>query len=426
MGYTIMAGENIKDANYAPYGGALDLMYSHEPEVIIAGPAETGKTISACWKVHLLCSKYPGAQLAIVRKTQKSVYGSVLQTFQRVIAGAPVEPYGGKTPERYLYANGSVVWIGGLDNPDKVLSSERDGIYVNQAEELILNDWELLTTRTTGRSAVVPYPQLFGDANPSISRHWILQRAAAGALRLIKSVHQDNPTLYNRDGTLTEQGTRTLDRLSKLTGMRYKRLYLGEWAKAEGAVFEAFDRDIHVMARNPAEMHFWCLAVDEGYTNPAVVLLIGLDADMRWHVESEFYQTGALQSAVVKVIEDYHKQHRIAAVAVDAAAAGLIADLQNEGIQAKGAKGRVLDRIAFIQELLKVQGDGRPRMTIDPSCVNTINEFESYVWQDNKEAPVKENDHSIDSVGYLATWLFLQEVTMQRVMFNDYKIGPDY
>ena len=426
MGYTIMAGENIQGASYTPYGGALDLIYAHDPEVIIAGGAETGKTLAACWKAHLICSKYPGAQGAIVRKTQKSVYGSVLQTFQRVITGAPVTIYGGKTPERYLYPNGSVIWVGGMDNSDKVLSSERDFVYVNQAEELIADDWEKLTTRTTGRSAVIPYPQLFGDANPGPSKHWILKRAEAGSIRIIKSIHQDNPTLYNRDGTLTEQGKRTIERLSKLTGMRYKRLFLGEWAKAEGAVFDSFDRDIHVRTREYSEMQYFCLGIDEGYTNPASVLLIGFDYDLRWHIFREFYQTGVLPSDMVQVVKAYCTERAIAAVAVDNAAAGLIADLVNEGIPAHGAKGRILDRVAFIQDLLKVQGDGKPRLTIDPSCVNTINEFESYVWQENKEMPVDADNHSISAAGYLASWLFLEEVQMSRVVYNQYKIGPDY
>mgnify|MGYP001101374487 CR=1 FL=1 len=133
MMYTIRT--DYKNPVYTPYGGAAEFMYCHDHEVIIQGPAETGKTLAACWKAHLLASKYPGAQGAIVRKSQKSVYGSVLQTFDRVRAGAPVEPYGGERPEKYNYVNGSAIWVGGLDNSDKVLSSERDFIYVNQAED---------------------------------------------------------------------------------------------------------------------------------------------------------------------------------------------------------------------------------------------------------------------------------------------------
>jgi phage terminase large subunit len=47
-----------------------------------------------------------------------------------------------------------------------------------------------------------------------------------------------------------------------------------------------------------------------------------------------------------------------------------------------------------------VQGDNRPRLTVDPSCVETINEFESYVWKPEKDEPVKENDHAMDALRY--------------------------
>ena len=89
-------------------------------------------------------------------------------------------------------------------------------------------------------------------------------------------------------------------------------------------------------------------------------------------------------------------------VAVDEAAAGLIADLKNNSVPAKGAKGKVFGGITSIQDRLKIQGDGLPRLTVAPSCINTINEFESYVWKPEKDEPIKENDHAMDAIRYFA------------------------
>ena len=405
VSYQIRAHPNIKNPDYKPRGAAEKLIYTHDPAVIIAGPAETGKTLAACWKAHLICSKYAGAQGAILRKSQKSVYGSVLQTFDRVIRGAPIQRYGGEKPEKYIYPSGSVVWVGGMDNADKILSSERDFIYVNQAEELRLDDWEKLTTRTTGRGAVIPYPQLFGDVNPGGSRHWIRELARAGSLTLLVSVHQDNPTLYTEAGELTAQGRRTMARLESLTGVRRKRLLEGIWATAEGAVYDNFDPSVHVVERQPEEFSIWYLAMDEGYTNPAVILLVGSDSDGRVHVLSEYYERGKLQEAVVARAAELHREYGVTTAAVDAAAAGLIADLKNNGVPAVAAKGRVLDGIQNIQNRLQVQGDGRPRLTVDPACVNLINEFESYAWKPEKDEPIKELDHALDALRYLDTLL---------------------
>jgi phage terminase large subunit len=288
-----------------------------------------------------------------------------------------------------------------MDNPDKILSSERDFIYVNQTEELLQDDWEKLLTRATGRNSVVKYPQVFGDANPAGSRHWIRERAKTGPLKMILSVHRDNPTLYDPvTGEITIQGKRTMSILEGLTGVRRKRLLDGIWATAEGAVYDTFDSAIHVKERDTAEFVRWLLAIDEGYTNPAVILLIGEDGDGRLHIAREFYRRGVLQSRVVEVAGEWYKEYPCYIVAVDQAAAGLIADLQDAGLPAQGFKGRVLDGITTVQNYLKVQGDGRPRLTVDPACVETINEFESYSWKPEKDEPVKEYDHAMDALRY--------------------------
>ena len=383
-------------------GGALALWRCKDPEVILSGPADTGKTFAGLHKLDALMWKYPGAQGAIVRKTQKSLYGSVCATYQNKVANMQaIQPYGGdKTPDRYIYPNGSVIWLGGMDNPDKVLSSERDFIYVNQAEELAEGDFETLKTRCNGRAGNAPYAQLFGDCNPGGSRHWLRDRARRGVLTMLTSVHRDNLSIYNADGTLTDNGKQRLVALETLTGVRRKRLFEGIWATAEGAVYDTFDAAIHVAERERDEFNRFFLAMDEGYTNPAVILDIGVDGDGRLHIFREFYKRGVLQKDVVAIAKDWRAEWHHWLVAVDAAAAGLIADLRDVGLPAQGFKGRVLDGITQVQGYLKVQGDNRPRLTVDPSCVETINEFESYVWKPEKDEPVKENDHAMDALRY--------------------------
>lgn len=382
-------------------GAACELWRSKDHEVIISGPAETGKTMAALHLLDTRMWKYAGAQAAIVRKSYASTVASVLQTYMgKVISREAVAVYGAGHPEWFDYPNGSRVWVGGMDNPDKVLSSERDFIYVNQAEELTLGDWETLGTRATGRAGHAPYAQLFGDCNPAGQRHWIRERAASGRLRLLQSYHRDNPTLYDDNGQVTEQGKRSLAVLNNLTGVRRKRLLEGEWATAEGAVYDMFNHDIHVKETDWDRYERWVLALDEGFTNPAVILLIGLDTDERAHIAREFYERGRLQAEIVAFCVDWSQQFPVRLVAVDAAAASLIGALREAGIQAEPYKGRVLDGIKAVQDRLIVQGDGLPRLTVDPSCVNTINEFESYVWKPEKDEPVKENDHALDALRY--------------------------
>lgn len=220
-------------------GAALEAQSIAAPEWVIAGPSETGKTFAMLYAVHTLLSTYPKARGTLLRKVRATVYGTVIETWKRVIEYGPMKPveYGGINPSMYIYPNGSKLWIGGMDNPGKILSAERDIIAVNQAEELDAKAWEYLITRTTGRGAVVPHPMTIGDANPAGPDHWILKRAEAGNLKMLRSYHVDNPSLH--DGTdWTKQGRRTLETLQALTGSRYARLYQGEWVADDGE--EAF------------------------------------------------------------------------------------------------------------------------------------------------------------------------------------------
>ena len=389
---------------YVLRGDNRAMISAKEHEVILSGPADTGKSMTCCVKLHLVAARYPGCQISMVRKTAASIAGTIARTFARVIAGQRVRVLGASKPSQFIYENGSTIYIGGLDNPDKILSGERDVIYVCQAEELTLDDWETLATRCSGRGAIVRTPQLMGDCNPGGSRHWIRLRAAEGKLRLLVARHEDNPTLYDERGVLinTPEVKRRMEVLNNLSGIRRKRLLEGVWATSEGAVYEMFDAAVHVKERQRNEMKRFFLAVDEGFTNPAVVLDIGEDSDGRWHVFREFYERNVLPENHCAVVASWWSERQYEVAAVDESAAGMIASLQSVGVIARGGKGRVNDGIAKIQNRLKVQGDGKPRMTIDPSCVELVNELESYVWRPEKDVPVKENDHACDALRYLA------------------------
>ena len=383
---------------------------SREHECLDSGPADTGKTFSGVLKLHVACSTIPKTQVLVCRKTFHSLSGTIVKTIFNITNGQLVRPYGGENPSRFIYPNGSTIWLGGLDNSGAFLSGYFDYCYINQTEEISLDDWEMLGSRCTGRNAVVAYPQMLGDPNPSSRQHWILERAKQGKLRLLKATHKDNPELYDTAGNMTEEGKIRIGRLAEnLTGVRRQRLFEGVWATAEGVVFDTFSPDVHVVDRPDSDFPIWYLCQDEGYTNPAVILLVGCDADGRWHVAREFYKRGVAEIDVVKVAAEWFREKQCEVDAVDAAGAGLIAALINEGVNAVGGKGRILDGILGLQNRMKVvAGDvsprfpnGRPRLTFAPTCVQTINEFESHLWKEGKDIPLDCDNHSIASLRYL-------------------------
>lgn len=249
-----MSTPKTYEVAYSFYGANRQALLCRDAEVVLSGPADTGKTLALLWKLNTCALNYPGASIVILRKQLTDTYSTVLVTFQKKILGedAPVSPYGGEKPEWFDYPNGSRIWTAGLDKAGKVLSAEHDVIYVNQAEELSLMDWETLTTRTTGRAGNMPYSQTIGDCNPAAPTHWILNREKADKLTLFRSSHKDNPELYDQEtGQITEVGEQRVGRLRNLSGSRLMRLYHGLWALPEGAIYDVFDEEKHKVASFP-------------------------------------------------------------------------------------------------------------------------------------------------------------------------------
>ncbi len=388
---------------------------------MLAGPAETGKTFAALWRLDTLLKTTPKSSYALVRKVAADIGPTVLRTYQRVIAmsGSGAVPYGGNSPQWYDYPNGARLWLGGMDRPGKVLSGERDGIYVNQAEELTLEDWETLSTRTTGRGAVTDTPMLFGDCNPGPSTHWIINRSS---LEVLYSKHEDNPSLYTDDGVLTAQGIRSMMVLDALTGVRYKRLRLGLWVSAEGTVYD-FDRGIHVISRAAFEqrtMRRHIAGVDWGFTNPGVIGVWGIDGDGRMYLVREIYQTQRLIGWWTTQAKDLQQTYQIQAFACDPAEPAFIKEFRNAGLNAIGGYNDITPGIQAVQSRLKVAPDDEPRMYVVEGAlaerdedlaerkrpISTVQEFDVYVWPKGvdgkpmKEKPVDDNNHGMDMTRY--------------------------
>lgn len=411
---------------YQPFGAVADLWLCKAQEVIISGPAETGKTRGALEKLNLLLWKYPGSQYAMIRKRYVDMPGSVIQTWEKKVLGdslsdtGPITKFGGEKPQFYDYPNKSRLWVGGLDNPGKTLSSERDGFYVNQAEELELNDWETLTTRATGRAGNAPYTQIFGDANPGSRTHWILERANEGKLTLLHSRHEDNPTLfYPATGLITPQGAIALGILDNLTGLRHARLRLGQWVSAEGQIYD-YDPPIHLIDPFPIPSDFRRFrCVDFGLVHPLVCGWWAVDYDGRMYLYRQIYMTGRTVATHSGQIKSLSEGERIETTVCDHDAEDR-QTLAENGIPNIAAKKDVLQGIGKVQDRLKKQADLKPRLFIFKDSLIEVDqtlkvarepyaveqEFDGYIWADTKkEQPVKVEDDGMDMTRYAVMYL---------------------
>lgn len=416
--------EPTLEHHYAPRGACRDLVYCHDPEVLLSGPAGTGKSRACLEWLNIVALAFPGMRGLIVRKTLSSLSSTALVTWKRdvvpeAMSTGEVKFHGGGTenPAQYRYRNGSTITLGGMDKATKIMSSEYDMIYVQEAIELSEDDWESLTTRL--RNGVMPWQQIISDTNPSTPTHWLKQRGDAGKTTILESRHEDNPRYFDADGTITEEGRVYLAKLDGLTGPRHSRLRKGLWTSAEGMIFDEFDPATHVVELDPfspPKFDRWIWAVDFGYTNPLCFQAWGVDGDGRMFLVREIYETGILVADLAKRILNLGLP-RPQSIVVDPAAAEDRATLAKglkrgttaanksvtDGIQA--VKQRFRDNRLFIARRALVRPDQSLEDAKKPTC--TLEEIPGYVWADNqvKDVPVKVDDHGCDTMRYAVSLL---------------------
>ncbi|MGW3025858.1 phage terminase large subunit [Streptomyces sp. NPDC001221] len=439
---------------YEPRGAARQLFKTRDSEVVMAGPAGTGKSLACLFRVHLAALHNPGIRCLIVRKTAVSLTSTTLVTYEKKVAGDAlargiVTWFGGsaREPACYRYSNGSVIVVGGMDKAEKIMSAEYDLVFADEATELTVDDWEAIATRL--RNGVLSWQQQIAACNPSHPAHWIKQRCDQGETLMLTSRHRDNPAYVNADGSYTPKGRDYFAKLAKLTGVRKLRLQDGIWAAAEGQIYDSWDDALHLVDPRPipdAWVRWW--TVDFGFTNPFVLQCWAEDPDGRLWLYREIYRTRRLVEDharhILRLVRrcascceskaDDHDCHaceecrlewtepRPRAVICDHDAEDRATLERHLGMSTSAAKKTVSDGIQAVQSRLKVQGDGRPRLFVvrdalverDPELeeaslpMGTVEEVTGYVWAVKpgnagglKEEPVKKDDHAMDALRYM-------------------------
>jgi PBSX family phage terminase large subunit len=402
-------------------GNNLAAQENHDPELILVGAAGTGKTLANLAYINRMMWEYPRLRVLVVRKVRADLAESVLVTFERDILGYDNPICAGIQREHrqaYRYPNGSIMALGGMDRPGKVLSSEWDIIYVPEASQLELNDWETLSMRLA-RTSNFPFPQLRGDTNPDRPDHWIIQRSRAGTLTLLDTYHRDNPAFWDETANdWTPLGRiYVLGRLARLTGIRKARYYENKWVNAEGAIYEDFSDPVHCI--DPFEIPAtWTRfrSIDFGYNHAFVCQWWAVDPDGTMYLYREIFKTKRLVEDHARDINRLSAGENIAFTVCDHDAEDR-ATLKRYGIKTDAAKKAVTAGIQAVQSRMKVdENTKKPRIYFvrgatverDPDLVDnkkpasTIEEIPGYVWSDKskKEEPVKEDDHGVDAMRY--------------------------
>lgn len=241
--------------------------------------------------------------------------------------------------------------------------------------------------------------RLWFNCNPAGPSHWFYREWILGAekrncLRLHFTM-EDNPSL-------TSAIRARYERL--YSGVFYRRFIRGEWAQAEGRVYDFFEQEM-VRPVPQGEFARWYISCDYGTVNPTSMGLWGLH-DGVWYRVKEFYfdsrreQRQMTDAEYATALERLADGRPLTAVIVDPSAASFMEVLRRRGLRVKKAENDVLSGIRLTADLLK-----RGKIVICDGCDDLIREMDEYVWDlscPSGDRVKKEHDHAMDEMRYFA------------------------
>lgn len=383
---------------------------------IWGGPVRSGKTVHSMIRWLTFCMTAPKGDLWMIGKTSGSLERNIL---------APLKDFTDSAFDYSLTQNKA--WLGdreiytmGASNKDaeaRIRGSTAAGIY---GDELTL--WPANVFKQCGMRMSVRGAAMFGTTNPDGPFHYL----KTDYIDKRRSLSNPSGLDLNYFTWRIEENT-TLDPAyvralyQEYTGLWFKRFILGQWVAAEGAIYDFFDEELHVVEQTP-EADYFIGAVDYGTSNPTVAGRFGVSRSAgglvdsqgkrlspRCWLEETYYYSGretGRQKTDGEYADDllafYGSPTAIQHIIVDPSAASFKAELRKRGFTVKDADNDVINGIRRQAQMLH---SGEYRIKADPSNKPVIQEYGAYLWDEKASArgvdkPIKEHDHGKDMERY--------------------------
>jgi len=392
---------------------------------------------------------------------------SVLVTWESQVLGvghpAIIGTASRSTRHHYVFPNGSEIILGGMDNPDRILSTEYDLVCVFEAAEVSVEALEKLGTRL--RNNKVPWQQIVCDTNPRGTYHWLNVRADRGAMVRLLSRHWMNPAFYENE-EWTEFGRDYLTRVARgLTGARFLQLFKGLWASDTGLIYPMFEPATHVVkghtqkddngrlwlflkGRKEAIEIAWTMAsVDWGFTLPGCMQVWGVTKDQTTYLLAEIYQAEKSQDWWADRVVEFRKEFDLNRVVVDPAEPDRVKNFNDrlgtpggrpEARLAVKANNSVLTGISHVQALMAPSlpgpdGQTGPKVFLLDGCLRygrdpnadamgkpccLKDELLGLLWEKNEDGKsLRERpdqtlpDHAENCCRYAHLWIWRKDLT---------------
>lgn len=300
---------------------------------------------------------------------------------------------------------------GGKAGDEKLIKGNTYGTaYITEANECS----ETFIKEVFDRTLSSPDRKVFHDLNPKAEGHWYYKTV----LDFHEAKQRENPAYGLNYGhftiadnmSISDEQLRAVLATYDRKSIWYARDILGQRRAAEGLIYDMFDRGRNVfkLGEEPIGLRSvavrW-IGVDYGTRNDTVLLEAYDDGNILWITRE--YRWTSRRERKQKTDEEYADDfmafmgESYCATIIDPSAASFIEALRRRGVYVMEADNDVLNGIRRVSTLMS-----RCLLKICSDCKGTIDELESYHWDDKAalvgiEKPIKEDDHGCDVVRYL-------------------------
>ena len=363
-----------------------DLINSNKRFKVHQGGTRSGKTFAICQYItYLITTETKPLVISVIRKTLPALRGSVLRDLLLVLQDTGIYYLGShnKSANTFEY-NRHLIEFLSVDEPQKIRGRKRNIAFLNEANELTIEDFRQINMRTTDMMIV--------DFNPSDPIHWLYDD-------LIPREDCDTwITTYKDNSFLSDNLVFEIERMRE-KDPDYWRVY-GEGQKAVFSQRQIFNNwtfiDYVEFPDFDLEME-GIIGLDYGYSNDETACVLVFKHNNKIYLHELLYSKGMTNSDIVAFLksEGYGEVLTYA----DSAEPKSIEEMRRLGLYIKPAvkgQGSVNSGISKLKEY---------DIFVSKESKNIIKEYQNYWWAELKDGtiinkPLDRMNHSIEAIRY--------------------------
>lgn len=368
------------------------------PTIVNVGSVRSSKSYSIRQCLIAYALQYAGLRIGVCRKVASTLQHSVIKPFVAALVDFNVydrENFN-KTERYYVFdfkdgnSEQSDILFFGLDDVDKIKSTEFNVIWLEEATDFSFDEYSFLLTRLSAPKPIGwEQNQTILSLNPGDARGWIKTKLLPQkGVCLINSTYKDNPFL-------SEDYIASLLAMKETNPRLYKMLVLGEWGQTEGRIFEKWQ--LYDDESAPKEFDGTVLGLDFGF-NHATALVQCSFKENEVYLRELIYKTHITNTELIALMDALGVRKDLNIIA-DSAEPDRIRDIANAGYICSGIKKTtVLNSIDTVKKY---------KIFIHRDSKNLQYEFENYEWKKNLDGqyldhiePNKQRDDGIAAARY--------------------------